>query len=64
MKKLSLDEDSWADIELLVELFKPIVNLLCLVDSDLPTMGKVHSAPDYDVQFCRKNSHVAFCKDF
>ena len=41
VKKLILDEDLWTDIELMVELFKPTVDLLRLVDSDLPTMGKV-----------------------
>ena len=38
---LILDENMWADIELMNELFAPIVELLRLVDSDLPTMGKV-----------------------
>ena len=41
VRRLILDEDLWADIELMNELFAPIVELLRLVDSDLPTMGKV-----------------------
>lgn len=44
VKKLILNEDLWTDIELMVDLFKPIVDLLRLVDSDLPTMGKVSIA--------------------
>jgi hypothetical protein len=44
VKKLILDEDLWTDIELMVELFKPVVDLLRLVDSDPPTMGKVSHA--------------------
>lgn len=59
VKKLILDEDLWTDIELMVELFKPIVELLRLVDSDLPTMGKVSLALGYDMQKAKK-SHVAF----
>ncbi|CAL8465691.1 g5227 [Coccomyxa elongata] len=40
VKKLILNEDLWTNIELMVGLFKPIVDLLRLVDSDLATMGK------------------------
>lgn len=40
MKKQILDEDWWEDLVLMDKLFKPIVDLLRLVDSDLPTMGK------------------------
>lgn len=50
VKKLILDEDLWTDIELMVELFKPIVDLLRLVDSDLPTMGKVSHASGNEMQ--------------
>lgn len=41
VKALILNEEWWAIIVLMVALFKPIVDLLRLVDSDLPTMGKV-----------------------
>lgn len=41
VKKLTLNEDLWTDIELMVELFKPIVDLLQLSNTNLPTMGKV-----------------------
>ena len=41
VKKLILDEDWWEDLILMDKLFKPIVKLLKLVDSDLPSMGKV-----------------------
>lgn len=45
VKKLILDEDWWEDLILMDKLFKPIVKLLKLVDSDLPSMGKVkHSS--------------------
>ena len=54
VKKLILDEDLWTDIELMVELFKPIVELLRLVDSDLPTIGKVSLALGYDMQNGRR----------
>lgn len=40
VKKQILDEDWWEDLVLMDKLFKPIVDLLRLVDSDLPTMGK------------------------
>ena len=48
VKKMILDEDGWDDIDLTVELFKPIVDLLRLVDTDLPSMGKVSCALSYD----------------
>ena len=42
VKKQILDEDWWEDLTLMDNLSKPIVDLLRLVDSDLPTMGKVN----------------------
>ena len=41
VRKQILDEDWWEDLGLMDKLFEPIVKLLRLVDSDLPTMGKV-----------------------
>jgi hypothetical protein len=48
VRGLTLHEDLWADIELMNKLFDPIVELLRLVDSDLPTMGKVGLTWHYD----------------
>ena len=56
VKKLILEDDVWAEIELTVELFKPIVELLRLVDSDLPTMGKVRYALSYDTNLLAEMS--------
>lgn len=51
MKKQILDEDWWEDLVLMDKLFKPIVDLLRLVDSDLPTMGKASCS-------CRIPCHI------
>ena len=44
VKKLILDDDKWTDSELMEQLFKILVDLLRLVDSDMPMLGKVGHA--------------------
>lgn len=41
VKRLILDDDMWAEIEVMEQLFKRVVQLLGLVDSNMPTLGKV-----------------------
>ena len=41
VKKLILDDDFWAEIEVMEKIFKRVVQLLRLVDNDMPTLGKV-----------------------
>ena len=62
MKRLILDENLWADIELMNALFAPIVKLLRLVDSDLPTMGKVrHTLDNEDIPVAREYPDLTIC---
>lgn len=44
IKKLILDDDMWTEIELMEKVFRKVVELLQLVDSDMPTLGKVGHA--------------------
>ena len=39
-----LDEEFWAAIRFFCKLLKPIVRLMRLVDSNMPSMGKVRAA--------------------
>ena len=41
VKRLILDDDMWAEIGVMEQLFKRVVQLLGLVDSNMPTLGKV-----------------------
>lgn len=41
VKASILDEEFWAAIQLFCRLVKPIVRLMRLVDSNMPSMGKV-----------------------
>ena len=43
VKGIVLDDDFWAAIKLFCRLVKPIVRLMRLVDSNMPTMGKVRA---------------------
>lgn len=40
-KDTILDEEFWAAVKLFCKLLKPIVRLMRLVDSNMPSMGKV-----------------------
>lgn len=44
MKAIVSKDRFWEDLKLQIDIFKPIVNVLRLVDSDMPTMGKVYHA--------------------
>ena len=41
VKKLILDDDFWAEVEVMEKVFGSVVKLLRLVDSDMPTPGMV-----------------------
>ncbi|KAK9916090.1 hypothetical protein WJX75_008482 [Coccomyxa subellipsoidea] len=41
-KDTILDETFWADVRMFCELLQPIVSLMRLVDSNMPSMGKVY----------------------
>ncbi len=44
MKAIIQKEKFWEELQVQVDIFKPIVRVLRLVDSDLPTTGKVYHA--------------------
>jgi hypothetical protein len=45
VKGIILDDEFWAAIKIFCRLVKPIVRLMRLVDSNMPTMGKVELLP-------------------
>lgn len=49
VKKLILDDDMWTEIEIMEKVFRKIVQLLRLCDSDMPTLGKVSQMLCYDM---------------
>lgn len=50
VKAIIIDEEFWAAVKMFCRLVKPIVKLLRLVDSNMPTMGKVRNNSHVDVR--------------